>query len=257
MMDQSSDQTSVWCDSIVNSLRPENLLILGGPEGMASCFVERNIPTAWLAWDDFITLSSAASSEKLLADRFGDPQAVLALIPLAESGPSLPEISQWLHSLGYSRDLGEENWLLPDYFTAIYRKTTIDLDQLLLRYEAECWRLAQLSQKRRALLTEYMTELAESGYRNYYLNQGFGTLQDEIRRHEEWSKTLQQEIARITAAYNDLLAENTALKQGKAQEDASDGSGAGEQREPESPRKSLSRIRDFFSKKGSPGKGSR
>jgi hypothetical protein len=257
MTDQSSDPTSAWCDSVVDLLHPESLLILGGPEGIASCFVEKNISAVRLAWDDVITLSSAGSFETLLADRFGAPQAVLALIPLAESGSSLPEISRRLHLLGYSRDLGEENGLLPGFFTAIYRKSTVELDQLLLRYEAECWRLAQLSQKRRALLAEYMTELAESGYRNYHLGQGFHTLQDEIRRHEEWSKTLQQEVVRITAAYNDLLAENAALKQGRTQGEVVESDESGEHGESEEPRKPLSRVRNFFSKKDTPGKGSR
>lgn len=123
-----------------------------------------SFPSAARRWDTLILEQSGleacrAFSPDDFQKQFGTPRQILVVISTMNVGPSLPEASRWLWSIGYSRNFVTGIWVDDRTFISAYESGTLGIDSAIESYEAEWWRQAQTSQKRRQLLVEYMDEL--------------------------------------------------------------------------------------------------
>jgi len=106
------------------------------------------------ALEDFLAFSATA-----FEDQFGKPERVLILVSPVTGGSYLLDAAAWLWNLGYHRSFLEDSWLEEGCFTCLFERAFDHPAKALASYEAEWWRLTQLSQKRREITREYMDEL--------------------------------------------------------------------------------------------------
>lgn len=162
-----------WCAAIAASFDPGKTLYLGqSRDAVVQALAAAGVSTCESVADgancDILLLDPDGLAECLgisqeaFQKQFGKPRQVLVIASTAQAGPSLPEASGWLWAAGYFHDFTAEVWADDQTFISAYACRTEDITAAVEVYEAEWWRQAQTSHKRRLLLNEYMDELVNT-----------------------------------------------------------------------------------------------
>lgn len=118
---------------------------------------DRAFDVILLAEDALASFGQVPAAE--LARRLERAKHLLVIFSLNANKPYIPAASSLLWECGYRRDFSVEKWLNDHLLVYSYSRQNDPSTLVIEAYEAEVWRQAQISQKRRLLLNDFRNEI--------------------------------------------------------------------------------------------------